>query len=330
MTQCKHPTPAVGSLLAAVALLYGCGERLPDDFLGSAVVDVRTYEVGTTVQGQIANVYKDEGQPVTRGETIAIIDTVPLRLSLDELQASYAELNKQIGARRAEVEAAKSEVRGLKREVDRIRNLVEKGSAPAQQLDKLETSYESAQFKLKGAESALASVATRRRSLQAKEAQLREQLRRCYVQAPTGGLVLTRYRSEGEIAGPAAPLFQIGSYDTVWADFFVPQPVLGALSVGSTVRIRVDRPESQGPLLVPASVIWVSSDAEFSPKNIQTREARNELVFRVRARAANPEGVLKRGLPVEIWRAEAGNRSAAPAEKPAETESAGAHESEGS
>ncbi len=329
MTRSRHLSLAGSPLLATLLLIYGCSERLPDDFLGSAVVDVRTYEVGTTVQGQIAEVYKNEGQTIARGETLALIDTVPLRLSLDELRASYAELNKQIGARRAEVEAAKSQVRGLKREVDRIRNLVEKGSAPAQQLDKLETSYESAQFNLKGAESALASVATRRRTLQAKEAQLREQLRRCQVKAPAGGLVLTRYRSEGEIAGPAAPLFEIGSYDTVWADFFVPQPVLGKLSVGAPVRIRVDRPEKHDPLFLPASVTWVSSDAEFSPKNIQTREARNELVFRIRARAANPKGILKRGLPVEIWRTNADNRSASPIERPKAPGPSGERSSEG-
>ncbi|MBD3242758.1 MAG: HlyD family efflux transporter periplasmic adaptor subunit, partial [Chitinivibrionales bacterium] len=230
MKPCNPLLSAAPTLLTVATVLCGCGERVPEDFLGSAVVDVRTYEVGTTVQGPIASVYRDEGQRVERGDTLALVDTVPLRLSLDELRANYGELNKQIGARRAEVEAAKSEVRGLKREVDRIRNLVEKGSAPAQQLDKLETNYESAQFKLKGAESALASVASRRQTLHAKEAQLREQLHRCRVKAPVGGIVLTRYRSEGEIAGPAAPLFEIGSYDTVWADFFVPQPVLGALT----------------------------------------------------------------------------------------------------
>jgi HlyD family secretion protein len=198
------------------------------------------------------------------------------------------------------VEAAKAETRGLKREVDRIRALVEKGSAPQQQRDNLETKYEAAQFKLKAAKHMLSGVAARKRSLEAKKAQLREQIERCYVLSPCKGLVLTRYKNVAEMAGPAFPLFEIGRYDTVRTDFFVPQPFLSELRVGQQVRIRLDARDGERSL--PATIVWIADDAEFSPKNVQTREARNELVFRVRARAANPDGLLKRGLPVEVWR----------------------------
>jgi HlyD family secretion protein len=150
----------------------------------------------------------------------------------------------------------------------------------------------------------IAALKAKTDGLDAKKAQLLEQRSRCFIKAPCAGTVLTRYRSLGEMAGPASPIFEIGSYDTVWADFFVPQPVLGSLAIDQQVRIRIDTwvEGKDAEQFVPAAVVRISDEAEFSPKNVQTRESRNELVFRVRARAANPERLLKRGLPVEIWR----------------------------
>ena len=98
---------------------------------------------------------------------------------------------------------------------------------------------------------------------------------------------------------------EIGDFDTLYADFFVPQVELATLKYGQQVRLRVDFEEKgvRGrERFMPATITWIGSEAEFSPKNIQTRQSRNELVFRVRATIANTGGVLKRGLPVEVWR----------------------------
>ncbi len=293
----------VSPLVAMCLASFGCPEGVSVPFDGSAVIEAQTYQVGPAIQGQIVAMHAGEGDAVDSGGLIALLDTVPLQLRLDEVQASAAELQRQVAAHRAHVEAAKAEVRGLKRELDRIRPLVDNGSVPSQQKDQLETKYETAQFRQKAAAASLSAVAAKRHTLAAKRAQVEEQLGRCRVSAPVSGMVLTRYRSRGEFAGPAAPLFEIASYDTVWADFFVPQPLLGEVSVGRTVYIRVDTPDDEpSAAFVPAEITWVSDEAEFAPKNIQTREARNELVFRVRAQAANTERILKRGLPVEVWR----------------------------
>jgi HlyD family secretion protein len=97
----------------------------------------------------------------------------------------------------------------------------------------------------------------------------------------------------------------MGEFDTLYADFFIPQALLASIKYGQTVRIRVDFdvPHVKGKeRLLPATVTWIGSEAEFSPKNIQTRQSRNELVFRVRATIPNVNGMLKRGCPVEVWR----------------------------
>jgi HlyD family secretion protein len=116
---------------------------------------------------------------------------------------------------------------------------------------------------------------------------------------------MTRYKNEGELAIPGQIIYDISAVDTVHADFFAPQPMLAELGSGQTVRIRIDHEEREdSSSFVPGVISWISDDAEFSPKNIQTRKSRNELVFRIRVRAGNRDNILKPGLPVEIWRTE--------------------------
>jgi HlyD family secretion protein len=115
--------------------------------------------------------------------------------------------------------------------------------------------------------------------------------------------VITKYKNPGEVALPGNPLFEVGKYDTMQIDFYVTQPMLPQFHLGQIVRIRLD--DSSGKHkenFLSAQISWIGNDAEFSPKNIQTRESRNELVFKIRAMAPNPNGQLKRGLPVEVWK----------------------------
>jgi len=291
--------------LALFISLPGCMRRQHPDFLGSAIVESRTYQIASLTQGMVMEVYKHEGAQVMRDEICAIIDTVPLALKLAEINASFAELEQTIAARRAEKAALESEIRGIAREYGRIGELADKGSLPAQQKDDLGTKVQSANRKLEASHYMLKSLEGKRRILEANRAMLEDQLKKCYLRAPAKGVVISRYKNPGEVVGAGMPVLEIASFDTMYADFYVPQPLLAAITYGQNVRIRIDARDGNGgkdELFMPAVIVWISSEAEFSPKNIQTRESRNELVFKVRAEAANPDGVLKRGLPVEIWK----------------------------
>jgi HlyD family secretion protein len=288
--------------LALVLIFTHCSKRLDDRFIGSAAVEVKTYQVSATVLGQLLTVLKDEGDKTAAGELVAVIDTIPLLLKVEELNAMINEANQQIAAKKADITAGQTDVKGLKREFDRTSDLVAKGSVPSQQKDILETQYTSAQQKLNAAVVMLNTFTARIGTLQAQINELKDNIRRCYIKSPCSGIIQTRYRNTGEMAGPASPIFEIGSIDTVQVDFFVSQPLLSKITYGQKVSIRLDDPEdSKKGQLVPAVVKWISDQAEFSPKNIQTRDARNELVFRVRAKAVNKDKILKRGLPVEVW-----------------------------
>jgi HlyD family secretion protein len=301
------PSSMCSAFLAAAAVIVSgsCEGTAKKGFLGSAVMEARTCQASTTAQGEILSMLKNEGQEVAEGETLALIDTLPLVLRREELSAGIEELGATIEAKKAEIKSQESDLRGLEREFKRLDDLAAKGSVPAQQRDNLQTQVESVRLKITANKSLLASIHDRRKGTQARMDQLNDQISRCTVTAAAGGVVLTRYRNPGEVIAPGNPLYEIGRFDTLYADFFVPQPVLASLTYGQPVRLRIDfeSPHHNTTAeFAPAAVTWISSEAEFSPKNIQTRESRNELVFRIRATAANPGGMLKRGLPVEVWR----------------------------
>jgi HlyD family secretion protein len=294
-----------GFALLILALTIGCGATRSKDFIGSAVVEAQTYQIATTAQGIIAALYKDEGQKVVKGELVAIVDTVPFVLKLNELSAALAELTSSISAKQGEVSSLESDAKGVEREYKRIATLVSQGSAPSQQKDNLETQVESSALRVRANKSVLSGLQAKINTINAQKAQIIDQLSRCYVRAPVFGTVLTKYKNLGEVALPGNSIFEIGKYDTMQVDFYVTQPMVPSFKLGQTIRIRLDSetPDATDKqLFVPGLVTWISSDAEFSPKNIQTRESRNELVFKIRAMAANSEGLLKRGLPVEVWR----------------------------
>ena len=288
------------AVFAAAFILAGCSGRTDPGFIGSAIVEAQTYQVSAAIPGKLAALYKHEGQEVAGGELLGIIDTVPLTLQMREAEAGLAEMAAGASSKENEIKAARADIRGLERDYARVSPLVKEGAMPAQQGDKLASALEAARLKLTAAGDMLESLRGRRRGLEARMEGLREQIRRCYLTSPAPGRVLTRYKNREEMTGAGQPVYEIGRDDTLQVDFFVPQTGLAGIKLGQTLRVRMDLGDTG--VFLPAAVSWVGQEAEFSPRNIQTRESRNELVFRVRALAPNKDGMLKRGLPVEVWR----------------------------
>jgi HlyD family secretion protein len=298
--------PLVFAAAAALPLfLFFCDRAVHKDFLGSAVVEARTFAVATTAQGSIVALFTDEGRKVKKGELIAIIDTVQLALARLELESGLRELGTTVSAKDAEIKALVTDVKGAEREFARIEDLVKKGSATEQHRDNLGTQFQSAQMNLVATRRIQSSFKEKEKGLAVRRQQLDDQIRRCYVTAPADGIVLTRYRNTGEVVGAGNPIVEIGEFDSLYADFFVPQDVVATIAYYQKVRVRVDFNDGASKdqaRFLPAIVTWIGNEAEFSPKNIQTRQSRNELVFRIRATVPNSEGILKRGMPVEVWR----------------------------
>lgn len=292
-------------LFACITLsITGCEKKNADGFLGSAVVEGTTFIVSSVVQGQLLDVAKKEGDAVKNGELVATIDTVQLVLKKREIQANINEIEATLQSKKVDINAGQSDLDGAQREFVRVDTLAKKGAIPTQQRDNLKTQYDGARLRLDANQKTLLSLSDRIKGLKIRIEQADDQISDCYIKAPSDGIVSTKYRNRGEVVVPGTPIYEIIKYDTLTADFFVPQPVLASITYGQMLKVRIDYDDGAGMTekYTEGKVSWISDDAEFSPKNIQTRESRNELVFRVRLEIDNKDGMLKRGLPVEIWR----------------------------
>lgn len=295
------PTRFLLSLVCAALVFTSCQGGDDPRFLGSARIDSDPVTLAPALAGPLITVTKQEGDSVFAGEVVALVDTLPLHWQREELLATHAELRSTVKSRGKEASAIQAEASGVERDLKRIGSLVQSGSAPEQQEDRLRTSLLSARERQQAVQAGVEGLKGREAALMAKLHQLDDQLQRCRVVSPITGKVLTRYRQAGEMASPGQPVYELTRSDTLRAQFFVPQPALADLKVGGTVYLRLDMPEKPGRYL-PAIIRSISDEAEFAPKNTQTRESRNELVFEVSTLAANSEGLLKRGLPVEVWK----------------------------
>lgn len=292
----------VVEIFAAAWLLAGCQKSESGTFLGSAVVEVETYQVPALEQGPLIAVLKDEGDSVSVGERIAWVDTVPYALQLSEAAAGMEGLNANLASNSSDILSLRANARGLEKDAARIQPLSQVGAATPQQWDQISSGKDAAMYRLEAARHSTRGLDAQRKALRYRLDFLNNQLQRCRIESPVSGIVLTRYRNPGEAVSPGQSVFEIGRRDSVHVDFFVPQIALSALRLGDTVRLRIEGETSAQVQHVPAVISFISSEAEFTPKNIQTRESRAELVFRVRAEAASGHGMLKRGLPVEVWR----------------------------
>jgi HlyD family secretion protein len=302
----KKPKVISNLLLAGVLIFVssGCEKQNKEGFMGSAVVEGITYMVSSVNAGQLIEVTKREGERVKSGEIIAVVDTVQLVLKKMEIQANVSEIDVNMETKKIDINAVQNDVDGAQREYIRVDTLSKKGALPTQQSDNLKTQFEGAKLRLTSSQKTLLSLLDKIKALKIRIDQINDQISNCYIKASSSGIVSTKYRYTGEIISPGNPIYEIAKFDTLTADFFVPQPILSTIKFGQNLRVRIDYNDSTGvrEKFVDGKIIWISDEAEFSSKNIQTRESRNELVFRVRLEIDNKDGMLKRGLPVEIWR----------------------------
>lgn len=235
----------------------------------------------------------------------------------DALQAQRNAGVAQRGALEAQLEIAQ-------RNLERTQRLIAQQAATAQQLDqadrdvrvlreqiKAQDEQLTAQARQVAAQTAQVNAAQQQQrtaqtqiaAADAQLAQLDDRIRRTGVTNPSAGTVLVRYARAGEVVQPGQPLYKIADVGTVDVRAYVSETQLAAVKVGKQVRVGIDVGEDQRQAL-DGTVSWVSSQAEFTPTPIQTRDERADLVYAIKIRVANPNGLLKIGMPVDVEFAE--------------------------
>jgi HlyD family secretion protein len=317
-------------LLIVVGVLAATGwyfwrQRSANDPLAafplSGNVDVHQVELAFRVTGRISQLNAAEGDQPQAGQLLAQLDRAPFENDVAAASADAAVARAQLsktthGYRVEEIAQASAAVR--QREADlvnaritlkRIQDLVVNALVTRQEADDADARVRMSEAQLASAREQLNLVTRGSRTedieaqtatlaaAQARLAQAETALGDTSLVAPSRGIVAVRAREVGAMVQAGQTVFTLALTDPVWIRAYVPQPRLGRIKPGMTVKVEID---SMPGKQYDGTVGFISPEAEFTPKNVQTEQVRDDLVYRIRIIAADPDNVFRQGMPVTV------------------------------
>ncbi len=253
--------------------------------------------VSAQSSGRITSFFPKEGATLQKDQVTVTIDTTQLYLQKVRLESGKVTLGSRISTLKAQVRASRVQMDNLEREKVRIDKLVEGGAATSKQQDDIYGQVALLEAQIVATESQEASVYAERKTLEVQIRQVEDQLGKCAIRNPIDGILLTKYKEQGEMAAPGQPLYKMADTGELILRAYVSGKQLSSVKVCEGARVRFDGAE--GIEECTGVVSWISPRAEFTPKIIQTREERVNLVYAIKVVVPN-DGKLKIGMPGEI------------------------------
>ncbi len=313
-------------LLVAVAAgaswLLLRAERPDTAILAAGTVEAREADLGFRTAGRIELISVDEGDRISEGQLLAVLDQRELSAALAVATAQAAAARATLeelteGFRSEEIEQARAVARAAerrrldaRRDLERARNLYEDGAISEQALDDRETAATVAESEMQGASERLRllesgtrseRISAQRAALAASEAEterVEALLEYTRIIAPNAGVITIRHREPGEIVAAGAPVLTLMNPDDRWVRIYVRADRVGRLSIGQTATITADAYRER---TYTGRVVFIASEAEFTPRDVQTTEERVKLVYRVKVQVeGDPSFDLKPGLAADV------------------------------
>ena len=302
-------------IVFGLLFLTACNKK-ENQFDATGIFESTEVLVASEVGGRIVKWEIEEGQKIEKNFLAAVLDTVPFQLQIEQIKASKkalfrktADVKPQVRVIKDQIEVQNSQLRTLLKEKSRFEKLVNADAATKKQLDDIIAQIDvvSKQIEVSNGQINVAesNVGTQNKSvlsevepLDRKQDILLDQIDRCKIENPLAGTVLTVYAHEGEVTGPGKPLYKIADLDNMILKAYVNAEQYAGLKINQDVKVFIDQSDKTFEELV-GQVYWISSEAEFTPKTIQTKEERNNLVYAIKIRVKN-DGKIKLGMYGEV------------------------------
>lgn len=277
--------------------LFSAGCNGKNDKVGSSgFIEADESTVSSETSGRIDRRAVSDGQNVKQGDTLLLIDQSKLLLQQNSLKAARQVTEATLSTAKLAVDRARKTEEFTLSERDRVGRLIKSGSATQKQLDQL--SYDAAQATIarQSAESNVLSTRAQLEKTSADLALLDRQLEDCSPLSPLNGVITETYVDAGEFVTPGKAMVKIARLDTVWVKVYLPADQFAGVKLGDAATVSTE----SGGADYSGTVIWSSSESEFVPKNVQTKQSRSDLVYAVKVRIPNTDNALKIGQPVFV------------------------------
>lgn len=283
--------------LVVIVLLASCkSNKNGSDAFGTFEATETT--ISSESAGKIQWIKIEEGQVLNAGDTIALVDTVQLSLKREALLAQQKATSNKANYILAQVKVIEEQIKTSLVEKNRLEKLFKDGAATQQQLDNINGLLAVYEKQISTIETQNAPVINELEAYDKQIAQLTDQINRSYVVNPVSGTVLTKYSEANEIVNQGKALYKIADLNDIFLRAYVSGAQLPNIKLEQKVNVLADKNESELKEY-EGVVTWISSTAEFTPKIIQTKEERVNLVYAVKIKVKN-DGSLKIGMPGEV------------------------------
>lgn len=310
------------SLIIVISFLsLTCADKKPaNEINASGTIEATNVTISSKIAGQIKTILVDEGSKVKKDDLLMKIDHDLLDIQLRQAEASVEQANAQLkllqaGARSEDVKLAEEQVRLAKinldqatADKDRLEKLYETSTITKKQYEDAETKYNVTLNQLNSAKENLTKIKniTRPEEIEAAKANLKrnvvsidliqKNIDDCSIRSPVDGIVSKKYTETGEYVTPGAAVLKLADLQTVDLYIYVTEEELGKVKLGQKADVTIDTYRDK---VYKGEVIYISPEAEFTPKSIQTQEERTKLVYAVKISIPNNEFDLKSGMPAD-------------------------------
>ena len=286
--------------IAAVVLAASCGTEAEFDAQGT--FEATEVVISSEATGRILNFEVEEGMAVEANQMVGEIDSVQLHLQRKQLVAQQSAL---LGSRpdvKKQVAALREQIAKQNEELRRVENMLKDGAATKKQRDDIEAQIKILERQLDATLSTLdkntSTINNNSAALEAQIAALDDRISKCRIISPVGGTVLVKYAEAGELASVGKPLMKIADFNNIYLRAYFTSDQLAKVNLGDEVKVVADF-GGEERYDYTGRVAWISSESEFTPKTIQTKDSRANLVYAVKIAVEN-DGRLKIGLTGEV------------------------------
>ena len=284
----------------AATLMISCQNKQKYDATG--IFEATTVTISSETSGKILMLDLNEGDDISTGQRVGIIDTTLLVLQQKQLQSQQQSMEKSSPDIAAQAAALRSQISHQQNECDRISRLLADVAATQKQYDDAVAQLKILRGQLEGLLSTLdknrSSINESASALQYQKEQIEEQIRKSNIIAPITGTVLLKYAEQGEYATPGRPLFKMANLNDIYLRSYFTASQLAHINIGQEVTVIADF-GGEEQYEYPGKIIWIAQESEFTPKSIQTQDSRANLVYAVKIAVKN-DGRLKLGQYGEV------------------------------
>jgi len=290
-------TKTIFGLLITISLFISC-DKSNDKADGYGNFEAVETTISAESNGKLLAFSIEEGQTIKNGAIVGYIDTIQLNLKKEQLRVSKNVITSKSRGVLSQISVLKSQQKTAIISKNRVENLIKANAGTQKQLDDVEGKIDVIKQRIRSVEIQNAPIVNELKSIDVQIKQLNDQIQKSKITNPVNGTVLVKYIEVHEITSFGRPLYKIADLSTMQLRVYVSETQLSTIKIGQEVTVKIDARDTMKDFI--GTVSWIASEAEFTPKIIQTKEERVNLVYAVKINVKN-DGSLKIGMPAEMW-----------------------------